>query len=134
MDKQSVAHLNTELLQSLPNDGPVVMANLVRLRDKSSDGNGSGWDAYQRYSAAVIKLLKAHNGKILWAGDIQAVALGIPDAHKWNYAVLVRYPSRDVFIAMMTSPAYAIANVERENALADHVIFAVKESFSRFGG
>lgn len=132
MHKQPFAHLNVELLQSLPDEGPVVMANLVRLRDKSSDGNGSGWDAYQRYSVVVVKLLKENDGKILWAGDVQAVALGAPDAHNWDYAVLVRYPSRAVFIEMMTSPAYAVANVERENALADHVIFAVKESFSRF--
>lgn len=132
MQVSAKPHINIELLRSLPDEGPVVMANLVRLREHSADGNGSGWDAYQRYSAAVVKLLKAREAKILWAGDVQAVALGVADAHRWDYAVLVRYPSRATFIEMMMSPDYGIANVDRENALADHVIFAVKETFGRF--
>lgn len=33
---------------------------------------------------------------------------------------------------MMTSPEYAIANVDRENAIEDHVILAANESYSKF--
>jgi hypothetical protein len=33
---------------------------------------------------------------------------------------------------MLGSAAYATANIERENALADHVILAVKEAFGKF--
>ena len=46
-------------MRSMPDRGPVVMVNLVRLRDRSADGNGSGWDAYLRYSAATMPLIKA---------------------------------------------------------------------------
>jgi hypothetical protein len=111
MSIESVAHLNADLIRSLPDDGPVVMVNLVRLREHALNGEGSGWDAYQRYSAAVVKLLKPRSATILWAGDVEGVALGIPEANRWDYAV---------------------ANIERENALADHVIFAVKETFGKF--
>jgi hypothetical protein len=45
---------------------------------------------------------------------------------------LVRYPGRAVFIEMMSSAEYAAANVHRENALSDHVIFAVRQSFGAF--
>jgi hypothetical protein len=38
------------LVRSLPDEGPVVMVNLVRFRERSLDGNCSGWDAYSRYS------------------------------------------------------------------------------------
>jgi hypothetical protein len=34
--------LNEEFLRSLPDDGPVVMVNLVRFRERSLDGSGSG--------------------------------------------------------------------------------------------
>jgi uncharacterized protein (DUF1330 family) len=68
----------------------------------------------------------------LWAGTVEGVAMGIKDAHLWDYVVLVRYPSRAVFVEMLSSPEYALANMERENALADHAILAVKESFGRF--
>ncbi len=129
---ETVAHLNTDLMRSLPDDGPVAMLNLVRLREDALNGDGSGWDAYQRYSAAVVKLLKPRGATILWAGNVEGVALGVPDAHRWDYAVLVRYPSRAVFLEMLGSADYAAANIERENALADHLILAVKETFGKF--
>ena len=37
-------------LRWLDQHAPVVMLNLMRFREKSLDGNGSGWDAYLRYS------------------------------------------------------------------------------------
>jgi uncharacterized protein (DUF1330 family) len=46
--------------------------------------------------------------------------------------VLVRYPSRKAFLDMVTSPAYAQANVHRENAFDDHVILAATETYSKF--
>jgi uncharacterized protein (DUF1330 family) len=132
MSEAPIADLNADDLIALADDGPVVMANLVRLRDQARDGAGSGWDAYQRYSAAVVKLIKSRGGTIIWAGTVEAVALGLADANRWDYMVLVRYPSRAAFLEMMGSKDYAAANAERENALEDHVILAVKESFGRF--
>jgi len=132
MSTETIAHLNSDLIRSLPDHGPVVMVNLVRLRERALNGEGSGWDAYQRYSTAVVKLLKSRGATILWAGDVEGVALGVPQVNRWDYAVLVRYPSRAVFLEMLGSADYAAANIERENALADHLIFAVKETFGKF--
>lgn len=126
-----IDHLNTEALAALPDDAPVTMLNLMRFRDKSLDGNGSGWDAYLRYSALTIKLIKGVGGKITWTGNAEAVALGIPEQSQWDYVALVRYPSRAAFIAMMTSPDYAHSNVERENACAAHTIIAIRETYRR---
>ena len=58
--------LNEEFVRSLPDDGPVVMVNLVRFRERSLDDQGSGWDAYSRYSKADMPLLKKVGGTILW--------------------------------------------------------------------
>lgn len=127
----AVDHLNIELLKALPDEGPVTMLNLMRFRERSLDGNGSGWDAYLRYSALAIKLIKARYGTIVWTGDAQAVALGVPEAHRWDYIALVRYPSRAAFVDMMTSAEYARANVERENGCADHAIIAVRETYNK---
>jgi hypothetical protein len=60
------------------------------------------------------------------------VALGVPDKHRWDYVALVRYPSRASFLAMMRSPEYAVANVERENGCADHAIVAMRETYRMF--
>jgi uncharacterized protein (DUF1330 family) len=125
-----IEHLNDEALRKLPDDAPVVMLNLMRFREKSLDGNGSGWDAYLRYSRLTITLIKARGDTIIWAGDAEAVALGVPDKHRWDYVALVRYPSRAAFLAMMQSPDYAVANVERENGCADHAIVAIRETYN----
>jgi len=125
-----VDHLNEQALKALADDGPVTMLNLMRFRERSLDGKGSGWDAYLRYSALTIKLIKARGGTIIWTGNAEAVALGEPDRHRWDYVALVRYPSRVSFLDMMKSPEYAAANVERENGCADHAIVAVRETYN----
>jgi len=127
-----IDHLNESTLKALPDEGPVVMLNLMRFRERSLDGNGSGWEAYLRYSVLTIKLIKARGGTILWTGNAEAVALGAPDQHRWDYVALVRYPSRAAFLDMMTSADYAAANVERENGCADHAIIAVSETYRKF--
>jgi len=127
----TIDHLNVDGLAELADDAPVVMLNLMRFRPQSLDGNGSGWDAYLRYSALAIKLIKSRGGTIVWTGTAQAVALGMPDRHAWDYVALVRYPSPAAFLDMMTSPEYAAANVERENGCVDHAIIAVRETYNK---
>lgn len=124
--------LNETTLRNLPDQGPVVMVNLVRFRERSLDGDGSGWDAYQRYSAAVMPLIKAREGTVLWAGRAEAVALGVLEGNRWDYVVLVRYPSRAAFLEMITSEDYSKANAHRLNGAADHLILATSEAYSKF--
>ena len=126
-----IDHLNEATLKALPDDGSVTMLNLMRFRERSLDGKGSGWDAYLRYSALAIRQIKAVGGTIVWTGTAEAVALGVPDRHRWDYVALVRYPSRASFLAMMNSPEYAVANVERENGCADHAIVAIRETYNK---
>src|SRR4051812_13512354 len=80
-----------------PDHGPVVMLNLVHYREASLDGDGTGRDAYLRYSKGFVPLLKRIGGTILWAGDVTGVALG-DQTEQWDYAVLVQYPSRQAFV------------------------------------
>jgi hypothetical protein len=127
----TIEQLNVEALAALPDDGPVTMLNLMRFRERSLDGNGSGWDAYLRYSALAIKTIKAQGGTIVWTGTAEAVALGIPDDSRWDYIALVRYPSRKSFIAMMASADYVRANLERENGCAAHTIIAIRETYNK---
>jgi len=114
--------INAALIASLPDTGPVVMVNMLRLRDRA---------AYKRYSELTMPLIKARGGTVLWAGDGEAVAFGDAAADRWDYVVLVRYPSRAAFLDMMVSPEYAAANVHREQAVDKHVILATAETYSK---
>lgn len=125
--------LNEEFVRSLRDDGPVVMVNLVRFRERSLDDQGSGWDAYSRYSEADMPLLKKVGGTILWAGHVEGAALGhFREGEQWDWVVLAQYPSRVAFLSMMTSPEYAAANIDRENGVEDHVILAANQTYSKF--
>ncbi len=124
--------LQKDFLAGLPDAGPVVMVNLVRFRERSLDGNGTGWDAYSRYSKGDMPLLKKVGGTVLWAGHIEGMALGDVADGEWDWVVLAHYPSRAAFLEMTTSPEYALINVDRENGVEAHVIFAANQTYSKF--
>ena len=124
-------HLNEAFVRGLPDHGPVVMVNLVRFRKRAADGKGSGWDAYVRYSELTMPLIKLRGGTVLWAGKAEGAVFGNAGTSRWDYVVLVSYPSRRAFLDMMNSPDYADANVHRENAVDDHVIIASTETYSK---
>ncbi|TMJ59068.1 MAG: DUF1330 domain-containing protein [Alphaproteobacteria bacterium] len=125
--------LNIEGLEASEHQGPIVMVNLMRFRDRSLDGQGSGWDAYLRYSALTVPMIKARGGTLLWTGQAKAVALGPQAGNQWDYVALVYYPSVAAFIDMMTSPDYqTLSDPHRRNGCAEHVIIATSEAYSKF--
>jgi uncharacterized protein (DUF1330 family) len=125
--------LNIEGLKQLERQGSVVMVNLMRFHDRSLDGDGSGWDAYLRYSALTVPMIKARGGTLLWTGDAKAVALGPQQSNQWDYLALVYYPSVAAFLDMMTSEDYETrCDPHRRNGCAEHVIICTSEAYSKF--
>ena len=125
--------LNVKGLNELDRQAPVVMVNLMRFRQRSADGDGSGWDAYLRYSALTVPMIKARGGTLLWTGNAEPVALGEPDGQSWAYLALVYYPSVAAFIDMMTSADYENrCDPHRRNGCEEHVIIATREAYSKF--
>ena len=125
--------LNVRGLEAMKADEPVVMVNLMKFRASSLDGDGSGWDAYLRYSALTVPMIKARGGTLLWTGNAKAIALGAEAGNQWDYVALVYYPSVAAFIDMMTSADYeTTSDPHRRNGCAEHVIIATNESYSKF--
>jgi uncharacterized protein (DUF1330 family) len=129
----AVELLNIEGLEALDRRAPVVMVNLMRFHERSLDGDGSGWDAYLRYSAHTVPMIKARGGTLLWTGNAKAVALGQQAGNQWDYVALVYYPSVAAFIDMMTSADYEnLSDPHRRNGCAEHLIIATSEAYSKF--
>ena len=125
--------LNIKGLNQADHQGPIVMVNLMRFRERSLDGDGSGWDAYLRYSALTVPMIKARGGTLLWTGDAKAVALGAEAGNQWDYLALVYYPDVAAFLDMMTSADYeARCDPHRHNGCKEHVIIATAEAYSKF--
>ena len=125
--------LNVSGLAELDREMPVVMVNLMRFREHSLDGDGSGWDAYLRYSALTVPMIKARGGTLLWTGDAKAVALGAQEGNQWDYLALVYYPDVAAFVDMMTSADYETrCDPHRHNGCEEHVIICTSEAYSKF--
>ncbi len=128
-----IESLHPSVVEALANDAPIVMLNLMKFRDNSLDGDGSGWDAYLRYSRLAIREIKTRGGDIIWAGEIEGTALGPVEHGDWDYAALVYSPTPESFLDMMASEAYAAANIHRENGCTDHLILATRQQHSKIG-
>jgi len=98
--------------------GPVVMLNLLRYRD---DGEARG--SYERYAAAIAPFLEKVGGQVVYAGEC-STALVAPDGHAWDTILLVRYPNRQAFSAMVADPEYQQITHLRTEALSEAVLQA----------
>lgn len=102
-------------------DGPIVMVNLLKFREHAayedgSDRHLSGRDAYQRYAAAVGRLIRTYGGRFLFAGDVTYLMIGQAD-EMWDEVALAEYPNRAAFMAMIAAPEFQAASHHREAGL-----------------
>ena len=102
-------------------DGPIVMVNLLKYREKAEYPDGrktdlSGREAYAIYGQAVAKLIQAHGGRVVFAGNVSHLTIGAVD-ELWDDVALAEYPNRGALVAMSTSAAYAEIAPHREAGL-----------------
>ena len=97
--------------------GPVVMLNRLRFAD-------GGRELYDRYAAALSEtVLPRYGGEVLYAGD-GSTALVAEEGQAWDAVLLVRYPSRAAFSAMVADPEYQQVTELRTRALREAVLQA----------
>jgi hypothetical protein len=68
-------------------------------------------------------MVESVGGKVLFAGRGDQVLIGDP-SEQWDFVAVHWYPSRRVFLEMVTSPAYREASGDREKALARSLMVA----------
>jgi uncharacterized protein (DUF1330 family) len=96
--------------------GPVVMLNLLRFRP---DG---GRESYRRYAESLGPAINARYGvRVEYLGD-GARALVAEDGQAWDMVLLVRYPNRKAFAAMIRDPEYRAVSHLRSEALVESVL------------
>ncbi|MFM7027987.1 MAG: DUF1330 domain-containing protein [Chakrabartia sp.] len=114
-----------DLFKSLPRDTPINMLNLVRFREVAAypeghDHAGKGWTgarAYQEYGATSGPIFERVGGQIIWRGAYEALVTG-PLDERWDAAFIAAYPHAGAFLEMVTDPAYRLAVVNRQAAVA----------------
>jgi uncharacterized protein (DUF1330 family) len=119
-----------EQLAGADGDGPVVMLNLLRFKERAdgidaADGI-TGAEAYGRYAAAVTPHLARVGARVLFGGASQGSVIG-PASPEWDLVLAVRYPSRGAFLAMVSDPEYLRAHEHRAAAVSDSRLIACAE-------
>ncbi len=96
----SVDPTGADLKRLLAEDpgGPVVMLNLLQYRE-------SGVSSYREYTERIGPFLAEVGGEVVYAGNLDT-PLVAPDGWDWDAVLLVRYPSRQAFSAMVANPEY----------------------------
>jgi uncharacterized protein (DUF1330 family) len=103
-------------------DGPIVMVNLLKFRERAEYADGretrlSGRDAYQLYGREVVRILPKYGGRMIFAGDVGFLALGRVE-ELWDEIAMAEYPNRAALWKMSTSPEWQAAAVHRSAGLA----------------
>jgi uncharacterized protein (DUF1330 family) len=109
-------------------DGPFVMVNLLKFKDRASDDNGaaiSGREAYMRYGVAMRELVERTGGRMLFSGDVRGLMIGVVE-EMWDMVALVEYPSRAAFLSITRMPEFAAIEPHRTAGLAGQLNIETK--------
>jgi uncharacterized protein (DUF1330 family) len=98
----------SEQIQQLlagPQEGPVVMVNLLRFKPRADDSEGdlSGEAAYRRYAEKMVPYVESKGGRVLWTGRVDSQVIG-GGGDEFHMVALVEYPSRQAFVEIATDP------------------------------
>lgn len=124
-------------MMKLPDEGPINMLNLIKLKDQASYEDGrkaTGADAYKTYGEESGPIFRRVGGKIIHSWDPKIVLIG-PGDESWNLAFIAEYPNAAAFGEMVKDPDYQKAVIHRQAAVETSRLIRLhpKESASVFG-
>lgn len=122
--------------------GPIVMLNLLRLREQA-DYSGSpslapeqpvsGAEAYRRYEEHTTPFLAAAGGQVLFRGEGGPALIG-PLEERWDLVLLVRHPDARTFLSFADNREYLAGLGHRTAALADSRVVPLTATAANFDG
>lgn len=117
-----------------PDQGPVVMLNLLRLREWADYSHApdlapvtpiSGAEAYARYMRDMLPLLQRSGGEVLFSGAAGNFLIG-PAGEGWDYVMLVRQASKASFLAFASDPEAQRITAHRTAAISDSRLLPIR--------
>ena len=88
-------------------DGPLVMLNLNRYRDR---------EAYGRYGEVAMRVLEKVGGRVLWYAPAEATVVG-ENGDTYDEVIAVWYPSAQAFLDLALDPETLAARDHRLEGL-----------------
>ena len=115
-------------MMKLPEEGPIWMLNIIRLRENAAYEDGrkaTGREAYAAYARESEKYFKGVGGRIVWSGKPRHVLIG-PQDERWDICFVAEYPSAQAFADMVKNPGYQAIVHHRQAAVADSRLIRLK--------
>lgn len=114
-------------------EGPVMMVNLLKFREKAAypdgrDADLSGAEAYGRYAREMKKLVEASGGRFVFGASVAQLLLGEVE-ELWDQIGIVEYPSSKALIEISATPEFQAIEVHREAGLAGQLNITSKGVF-----
>jgi len=104
-DHEQIAELTA--IAGSGDDGPLVMLNLNRYRDR---------EAYGRYGEVALRVLQKVGGRILWYTQAGSTVVGGVD-EEYDEVIAVWYPSAQAFLDLALDPETQDARAHRIEGL-----------------
>ncbi len=119
-------------------DGPFVMVNLLKFKEKAEYPDGSDADlpgaaAYMRYGMAVRAYVEKVGGRTGYAGPVTGLMLGEVE-ELWDMVALAEYPSLAAMRSMVSDPGYQAISVHRTAGLAGQLNIKTRGTLSGGAG
>lgn len=125
---------NAEQIRSLRDagpEGPIVMVNLLKFRETAlypedrAEPARTGREAYALYEHAfTVAVQDVSQAQVMFRGPVNQVFIGrkgVPETD-WDDVLIVRYPSRRHFLAMLADQTYKEALIHRYAGLERTVL------------
>lgn len=109
-------------------DGPIDMLNLLVFKERAEYEDGratelTGREAYALYGRQMQPYVESNGGKMLYGGSARFLMIGDGDV-EWDMVAIMRYPSKEAFVKIATSPDVAAFAVHRTAGLAHQLLVA----------
>jgi uncharacterized protein (DUF1330 family) len=107
-------------------DGPVVMINLLKFRDRAKSGDLTGAESYARYGELAAQFVEAYGGKLIWAGQVREHLVGDTN-YDWDSVLLVSWPNRQNLLDLGNDEGYQAIAHFRTDGLERTMLIALDE-------
>lgn len=112
-------------------EGPVMMVNLLKFREKATYPDGrdpelSGREAYARYAQEMERLLEAQGGRFEFGAEVVGLLLGeVEDL--WDTVGIAYYPSSKTLLQIASTPEFQAIEIHRVAGLAGQLNLTCRE-------
>ena len=108
--ENAVAPQPEQVKDFLAVEGPVMMVNLLRFREKAAYPDGRdpdlpGRDASLRYATPMRKLVEAEGGRFVFGADVMGLLLG-EVGEDWHTVAIVEYPDSKTLLRIASTPEF----------------------------